>query len=453
MKTKIRNSISGVFLIPLVVACFALLPSVQAAPDPAPPPGNNTRDGAGSMAHVTSGLGNSAFGTNALNKLTTGDSNAAQGASALFSCTDGNGNTAVGNAALRLLTIGNHNVAIGNTALDSITDGRRNTAVGYGTLRSGNFSDNVAVGWSALLNNTANGNTAVGSQALQSNTTAIANTATGAGALFSNTSGGFNTATGAAALIFNTLGEENTAIGAEALALNIGGDGNTAIGRGTLSEGTNGNFNTAIGVQALFLCTGSGNTAVGPLAGGDLTNGSGNVCIGFGVFGVAGESNTTRIRNVYASVAATRAVYVTSSNKLGTLASSRRFKDEIKPMDKTSEAIHALKPVTFRYKQEVDPDRIPMFGLIAEEVEKVNPDLVSRDEEGKAFTVRYEAVNAMLLNEFLKEHRKVEQLTKDFEAKLAQQQKQIEALTAGLQKVSAQLELSKPAPRTVGNNQ
>jgi Chaperone of endosialidase len=106
-------------------------------------------------------------------------------------------------------------------------------------------------------------------------------------------------------------------------------------------------------------------------------------------------------------VAATRAVYVTSSNKIGTLASSRRFKDEVKPMDKAREAILALKPVTFRYKQEVDPDRIQMFGLVAEEVEKVNPDLIVRDSDGKPYTVRYDAVNAMLLNEFLKEHRKV----------------------------------------------
>src|SRR5207244_4276565 len=114
-----------------------------------------------------------------------------------------------------------------------------------------------------------------------------------------------------------------------------------------------------------------------------------------------------------------------------------------------SEAILALKPVTFRYKQERDPDGIPQFGLVAEDVEKVNPDLVARDEQGKPYSVRYEAVNEMLLNEFLKEHRKVQEL----EAHAAQQQKQIKALTAGLQKVSAQLELSKAAPQTVLNKQ
>jgi hypothetical protein len=122
-------------------------------------------------------------------------------------------------------------------------------------------------------------------------------------------------------------------------------------------------------------------------------------------------------------------------------------------MDKASEAILALKPVTFRYKHKLDPEGIPQFGLVAEQVEKVNPDLVACDEQGKPYTVRYEAVNAMLLNEFLKEHRKVEQQRKDFEAALAQQQKQIDVLTAGLQKVSAQLEVSKAAPQTALNDQ
>ena len=121
-------------------------------------------------------------------------------------------------------------------------------------------------------------------------------------------------------------------------------------------------------------------------------------------------------------------------------------------MDTASEALFALQPVTFRYKKEIDPQSIPQFGLVAEEVEKVSRDLVVRDKDGKPFTVRYDQVNAMLLNEFLKEHSKVKQQRKDFEAALAQQQKQIDALTAGLTKVSAQFELSKSAPHTVLNN-
>ena len=141
------------------------------------------------------------------------------------------------------------------------------------------------------------------------------------------------------------------------------------------------------------------------------------------------------------------------NGRLGTEPSSKRFKELIKPMDKASEVLLALRPVTFRYKPEIDPEDVAQFGLVAEDVEKVNPDLVIRDQEGKPYSVRYDAVNAMLLNEFLKEHRKVEQLTKDFESKLAAQQKQIEALTAGLQKVSVQLEASKPALHVVNNNQ
>ncbi len=161
------------------------------------------------------------------------------------------------------------------------------------------------------------------------------------------------------------------------------------------------------------------------------------------------------------------AVYINSDGKLGTLTSSARFKTEIKPMDKSSEAILALKPVTFRYKHEIDPKGIPQFGLVAEEVEKVNPNLVACDAKGEAYTVRYEAVNAMLLNEFLKEHREVQeqkatiaqlksrvaQQQKESQETATQQQKEIQALTAGLQKVSAQVEMIRPAPQTVLNHQ
>jgi hypothetical protein len=176
---------------------------------------------------------------------------------------------------------------------------------------------------------------------------------------------------------------------------------------------------------------------------------------------VAAEANTIRIGTVGTQTAIYVAgimgktvpmstpVFVNADGKLGTTPSSARFKDQIKPMGDASEAILALKPVTFRYKREIDPDRTAQFGLVAEEVEKVNPDLVARDAEGKVYTVRYEAVNAMLLNEFLKEHRTVQEL----KTAVAQQKKQIEALTAALQKLSAQLELSKAAPQTVLNNQ
>jgi hypothetical protein len=247
-----------------------------------------------------------------------------------------------------------------------------------------------------------------------------------------------------------------------ALKNNTTGFKNTANGNGALFNNTTGNGNTAEGAGALGSNRGSFNIAVGFNAGGNLTTGSNNIDIG--AVGVAGESNTMRIGTVHqtstfiagisgVTVAGGVGVIVDATGHLGTVVSSERFKDEIKPMDKASEAILALKPVTFRYKHELDPDGIPQFGLVAEQVEKVNPDLVVRDAEGKVYTVRYEAINAMLLNEFLKEHRKIEQLTKGFESKLAEQQKQIEALTAGLQKVSAQLEVSKPAPQMVLSNQ
>jgi Chaperone of endosialidase len=270
----------------------------------------------------------------------------------------------------------------------------------------------------------ANGNTAEGTQALFSNTTGNANTAIGVGALYKNTTGFSNTATGMAALGSNTTGFANTAVGA----------------------------------RALLIATGNYNVALGDSAGESLTTGDNNIDIGYHVLGVKGESNTIRIGNTditatYISgisgqtVVGGAAVFVDSNGKLGTMTASTRFGDEIKPMDKVSEAILTLKPVTFRYKQEIDPKSIRQFGLIAEEVEKVNPDLVGRDEKGKVYSVRYDAVNAMLLNEFLKEHGKVEKL----ETSVAQQQKQIEALTAGLQKVSAQLEASKPASQVVNN--
>jgi hypothetical protein len=282
------------------------------------------------------------------------------------------------------------------------------------------------------------------------------NTAEGQSALFSLTTGGYNTAVGFFSLRSDTIGSFNTAIGAGALLANTGvggggGDQNTATGAGALLSNTNGIQNTADGAFALFSnTTGGANTALGYNAGFNITGG-GNICIGATVTGVAGENNTTRIGNIYDSVASDRAVYVNSDNKLGTVVSSRRYKQEIKPMDKTSEVLLALKPVTFRYKQELDPRHVPMFGLIAEDVEKVNPDLVTRNKKGEVETVRYDAVNAMLLNEFLKEHCKVEQLTKEFESKFVQQQKQIEALTAGLERMSAQVETSKPAARVVAN--
>jgi hypothetical protein len=351
------------------------------------------------------------------------------------------------------------NTAEGNNALFNLASGLDNTALGFDALFSntaGNFS--TAVGFDALLHNTTGSqNTATGVNALVNNTTGSFNTANGDNTLFFNTTGFQNVASGVQALFSNTTGFHNVAAGFQALLSNTTGNHNTADGDNALVHNTTGIFNTAIGGHALDQnVTGSSNVALGFQAGFNIT-GNGNVCIGQNIVGVAGESNVTRIGNI-GSTAQANGVFVTvgAGGKLGFQASSRRYKDDIKPMDKASEALFALKPVSFRYKQEIDPARSPDFGLIAEDVATVNPDLVVRDEEGKIVTVRYQAVNAMLLNEFLKEHRKNEEQ----QATIAQLKSGMEALTATvkeqaaqIQKVSVQLEASKPLRQTVLNNQ
>ena len=351
-------------------------------------------------------------------------------------------NTAEGDSALQNLTSGVSNTAVGFHALFSNTTGTSNTATGLGALGS---------------NTTGNGNTANGFGALLQDTTGSNNTAVGFGALFANTTGFENSATGWEALFANTTGFHNTVDGFSALSRNTTGNHNTANGDEALGSNTTGNFNTTDGAHSLENnTTGSGNTALGFGAGDNVTTANNVICIGSGVEG-ANVSNSCYIGSVFGQTSSVgTAVFINSSGKLGTITSSRRFKEEIKPMAQASEALFALKPVIFRYKKEIEPEKIPQFGLVAEDVEAVNPDLVVRDADGKAYTVRYEAVNAMLLNEFLKEHRQVQeqkatiaQLKQDF----AEQRKQIETLTAGLQKVSVQLKVNKTAQQIVLNNQ
>ena len=428
----------------LLLGLFALSPPTKAQTCGFCDDGkNNTAAGSGALADDT-GSDNTAIGNGALESNTTGNNNTATGSQALFSNKTGNNNNAFGVHALVSNTTGPFNNAFGNEALASNSTGDRNTAVGEGAMiASSTGSQNTAVGVSALRNNTTGfGNIAIGQDACNNNQSANNNTGVGWSALISNTASN-NSAVGYTALANNTTGHDNMAEGFEALANNK---------------------------------SGSSNIALGSRAGINLTTGSNNIDIG--APGIAAEANTIRIgksgtqkktfvagiRGV--TVASGVGVIVGTTGQLGTVVSSARFKEAIKPMDKASEAVLNLKPVTFRYKEELDPDKIPQFGLIAEEVEKVNPDLVVRDEQGKVNTVRYEAVNAMLLNEFLKEHRNVAEqestiaelkatVTKQQEAfasKVAQQQKQIETLTAGLQKVSAAVELNKPAQTQVADN-
>jgi uncharacterized coiled-coil protein SlyX len=387
-------------LVPLVLICFGLAPMAQAVgPDTdGTIPGSNNGEGIGVLVSRTTGIWNTGTGFDALNHLTAGNQNTATGLRALFSDING----------------------------------------GF-------------------------------------------NTATGVYSLFSNTSGFFNSATGAYSLANNVSGTQNTANGYAALYRNTA-DGNTATGFGALFRNTTGSDNTAVGDEALSNNTdGNSNTALGFNAGMDPGIGSNNIYIGDA--GFAGDNNVIAIGGVSATGTAYTdcfiggifgnpspgsAVYIAADGHLSTTASSRRFKDEIKPMDKASEAIFALKPVTFRYKKEIDPTGMSQFGLVAEDVEKVRPDLVARDREGKLYTVRYDQVNAMLLNEFLKEHRKVEgqeatitelrSAAAKQEATIGQLKKGMETFVARLkeqaaqiQKVSAQLEVTKAAPRTVLN--
>jgi hypothetical protein len=385
--------------------------------------------------------GNTAEGQSALLSLTSGNYNTAAGFLSLLSTTTNSFNTGIGAGTLLSNTAGSLNTPQG------IPPGSENTATGAGALLSNTTgAENTANGAFALFSNTeANFNTAIGARALFLNTGAE-NTAIGASALENNTTGNFNSANGAFALFFNGTGKSNAAIGDNTLFSNTAGNGNLAIGDSALFANTAGNNNVAIGVSALQGTTGSGNIALGFQAGA-LVGSSGNViAIGSPGDDVDNSCFISNIRDVQTQNADAIAVVVDSAGQLGTASSSARYKKEIKPMDNASDAILALKPVTFHYKH--DKTNTQQFGLIAEEVAAVNPNLVVRDKKGEIYTVRYEAVNAMLLNEFLKAHQKLEEQG----ATIAKQQKQIEALTTSLQKVSAQLEVKKPSPQTVLND-
>ncbi len=453
-------------VILFALACFAFSQQAKAVgPDTdGIIPGSNNGEGIGVLVSRTGGVWNTGTGFQALSQLTAGNQNTATGLRALFSDTNGGFNTATGVYSLFSNTSGFFNVGTGAYALANNTQGNYNTANGYGALYFNTIGEqNTATGFAALYRNTTGvSNTANGFQALNRNTEGSANTAEGLEALLNNTTGYGNTANGLEALANNTEGSYNTANGYGALFSNTTGNLNTALGVGALFNNSTGDNNTAVGKGALpNNTTGGSNTALGINAGAGVTTADDVICIGADVDG-ENVSNTCYIGNIFGVTSVGISVLVNSAGKLGTTTSSQRFKDSIKPMDQASEALFALKPVTFRYKKEIDPAGTSQFGLVAEEVEKVSPDLVVRDQEGKPYSVRYDQVNAMLLNEFLKEHkafvevhRKVDQL----ETIIAQQQKGMEVLSAQLkgqamqiQKVSARVEVGKPAPQMVLNN-
>jgi len=447
---QLRNATILPVLIALTLGCFGLSSQAWAVcQEGCDFPYNTFLGGGRLIKDIGFGL-NTAIGNQALYNNTTGEQNTAMGVAALFSNTTGFGNVAIGNYSLSSSN-GSRNVAI--HGMEWNTTGNNNTAIGFGSLNFNTTgSNNTAIGYEAGFGDPVNG-------------TGTHNTVAGYQAFHSYSTGSFNVANGGLALYSNTTGNSNTATGYDALYSNQNGMNNTATGVETLVRNTTGSSNIALGYFALVNNSiGNNNIAVGEHAGSNLTTGSNNIDIGN--FGKVGESNKIRIGTTGTqkatfiagisgvTVASGVGVIVGTDGKLGTVVSSARFKEAIKPMDKASEAIRALQPMTFRYKHDLDPEGIPQFGLVAEQVAKVNPDLVARDDQGKPYTVRYEAVNAMLLNEFLKEHRKGEQQDRKIEAleaTITRLQAAFKAQAAQIQKVSDQLERQALGPRVVAN--
>ncbi len=355
----------------------------------------------------------------------------------------GGGNTNEGFRALNSLSGGGFNTGLGWYSLGFLTTGFYDTAVGAGALVLDNGGNNTAVGTAALL----------------LNTTGVDNNAVGLDALLNN-NGNFNNAHGRRALEANTTGIENEAFGDLALEVSVTGDGNTAVGDDALDSADGASFNTAVGKEACNTCTtGGDNVAIGHNALNGTSTANRNIAIGSVASGPFLDfDDTCFIGSIFGEPVSDpgtqTAVYVDQFNVVGIFSSSRRFKHDIQPMDKTSETLYRLKPVTFKFNS--DWKATTQYGLIAEEVAEVNPGLVVRGKDGEVQTVRYEQINTMLLNEFLKEHKKVQ----DLEVTVAQQQKGMEVLTAQLkeqaaqiQKVSAQLEMSKPATKVAVENQ
>ena len=372
---------------------------------------SNTASGASALGDKTTGSFNTASGSSALRENTTGSSNTASGALALFSNTEGRSNTAIGASAMESNTTGERNTATGDNALAFNTTGSSNTASGASALLfNTEGSSNTASGASALRSNTDGiFNTASGFEALTSNTTGFRNTATGVFALSSNTEGIFNTAIGASALTSNTEGISNTASGDGALFSNTTGRSNTAGGVVALADNTTGSSNTAVGTSALRgNTTGSSNIALGFSAGQDLRAGDNNIYVGNP--GVAAESNTIRIGDGSIHTSA----FIAGIPVAG--VSSKRFKEDIRDMGQASTSLMQLRPVTFRYRKEYDAgDHRLQYGLIAEEVAEVYPELVVHDDTGRARAVIYQELNVMLLNELQKQHQVMQEQQEQIE--------------------------------------
>jgi len=457
----------------------------------------NTGSGYQALSSNQTGNSNTAMGYFALASNTSGYGNTAIGAATLWTNQAGGYNTAVGLGALQVNSAGSYNTANGGLALQLNTTGSNNTANGYQALEYNTVAGgNVAVGSQALYSNAGDSNydgwynTAVGTGALFSNNDtsgsgsyALANTAVGYNAMYSNTKGAWNTAVGHKALNSNTTGSYNTALGYQALsggnanlfyntavgylaakassnfsnsafgynALTAATTGgwNTAIGTDALQTNVTGSYNTAIGVAALSATTGSRNIGIGTWGGDYLTTGSYNIDIGNE--GVSAESNTIRIgvqgtqtatyvAGIYNGNMGGNVVYVNSSGQLSSYSSSRRFKQDILDLGDTTNIVMRLRPVRFHYKSQGQqgPEQ---YGLIAEEVNEVVPEMVGHGQDGQIDSVRYDKLDILLLNELQKQHRLLEAQKKQLQAKISRLQQQVHAQQAQINEQRAALKV------------
>lgn len=340
---------------------------------------------------TNTGVGAGAFATGS----STGNHNTALGYRTLVANGSGVSNTAVGSNVLDLNATGSFNTAVGNDALGNNSAGSANTAVGYRTLGASKGDSNTALGAHALEHNVANGNTAAGRQALEDNTTGAENVAVGWLALGRNTTGSENTIIGVRAGGSNLTGTDNVAAGHFALGASEAGDGNTALGDSALAFLSSGDSNIAVGAAAGFpLRTGSRNIFVGSLASGQTENNTIRIGSALHLRTFVGG-----IRGVTTGENDAIAVVVDSEGQLGTISSSRRTKSDIAPLAAdVVQALHRLRPVQFRYRRAFADGATPIqYGLIAEEVQDVMPDLVALDASGRPETVKYHVLPSLLL--------------------------------------------------------
>jgi hypothetical protein len=389
-----------------------------------------------------SGTSNTELGSSALFPDTTGEALTGIGAAALSNNTTGSFNTATGTFALQSNTTGSFNTAVGSGAMRESQTASRNVAVGDNALNVNLIGiDNTALGYRALMNSTGSSNTAAGSEALGANSAGTNNTAVGAGALKATTNGVQNTAIGGAALTSNTTGFDNTAAGHNALLANTTGNYNVAIGQGALMNNVSSSNSVAIGRDALKNSPGSGNIAVGTFAGNNLTSGNNNIIIG--MFGPSSDSNSTYIAHISGTTSSGgTGVFINAAGKLGTATSSIRFKEDVRSL-KDAGALMSLRPVSFYYRPEFDDgSKVRQFGLIAEEVADVMPELVVRDALGAAQTVRYHFLPPLLLAEVQRLERERTDLTRKVAAQaaaLADQAAAIDELRAALADLRARM--------------